>query len=325
MNPKFNRIETGVTVSQKSLDFAKDFLGDAAACLDEKIIRDSVSAGEAQALLDIAGLEKDHPLKRQVGYNSFEESFSVKNEKGLTLGTVVAARHLGIGLTMPESFDRYQAFRDARTLIREKMTEDAISSSLNRKLAESLAGATESRDTLLSKAYRAVSERTETYQEQLGVRAEQMMVGKLEAIAIDNPELGIVVAPANAFQDVGEKIDFLISTTSATRGIGVEEQEGLASDKHIGIQFTINASKESAKLNQIAQSKKRGVDVDDIMLVTIDMDLFQKAISEWEEKGKSVRGPWEYLPENIRRVSITELFKSVLTDEQIGLLLEKET
>ena len=147
-------------------------------------------------------------------------------------------------------------------------------------------------------------------------------MGVLESIAIDNPELGLTISPANAYQDVEEKIDFIIATKQTKRGVGVDSPDMMPTDKHIGIQFTTNLASKKHKQEQIDNAKKRGVDVDDILYVSIDMNILKTAIKQWSDDGKSIKGPWIKLPQEIRTTAIQELFKSILTNDQISEIIK---
>lgn len=300
-------------------DFTNEFLGEKHELLEKQVLDQAILEGKERAEGVIKELGKLHPLRREVSYDSFHESFTVKYEQGISLGTLIASRHLGINLTMNDVLDRYEGGRRAVSTMKQKLVEDHVSQSINKKLAEHLARETAQKDALLSKAYSKIAERSELTSEQLGVRAEQLVIGKMEAIAIDHPEFGLSVSPANAFQDVGEKIDFVLSTQTKKRGVGVEEGD-LSEEKHIGIQFTINTLKKEHKTAQINSSKKRGTEMDDILLVTIDMSLFEQAIKDWEQQKKPLCGPWNYLPENVQHQALNELLKSLLSDEQIKQL-----
>lgn len=303
--------------------FTEEFLGENHDTLDRETLNQAISHGKERAERAIKELAIPHPTRRMVTYDSFNETFTVKNERGISLGTLIASRHLGINVTMTEVLDRSEPGKHAVATIKQKLYEDHVSQSINKKLAEQLSRETAQKDALLSKAYAKIAERSELTSEQLGVRAEQLVIGKLEAIALDNPDFGLSVTPANAFQDVGEKIDFVLSTQTKKRGVGIEEGE-LSEEKHIGIQFTINSRKQEQKTQQINRSKERGTEMDDILLVTIDMSLFERAIKDWEEKKKPLCGPWNYLPEEVQHQALNELLKSLLTDEQIQQLLTSE-
>jgi hypothetical protein len=190
-------------------------------------------------------------------------------------------------------------------------------------LANILAKETEMQDALKSKAYTAIYERSGNKNEQLGVIAEKIMYGVAEMIAIDRPDLGIKVTPANAYEDVENKIDFIIETTQKRRGANIEAKDLETEHKSVGIQFTINTSKQDHKLEQIEKAKERGVYVDDIVYLDIESSVLRNALNKWEQSGKKVSGPWQYLPKETQKVAIKGLFHSVLTEDQEISLVNK--
>lgn len=298
------------------LAFAREFLSDAKDYLSDEeiaaIVRDRQPEYASKGSSESA---------RAVSYDKYKKSFSVGNET-VSMGTIVAARRMGVEVALPEELNSSGDGKKLRRILGEKMTEDAVAADLNKQLAAILANKTKDRDMMKSAAYEKIAERAGTQSEQLGIKAEEIVMGVLEGIAIDRPDLGLNILPANAYQDVEEKIDFIIATKQKRKKIGVEGADLAENEKHIGIQFTINASAAAHKQDQIQKAKARGVDVDDILYVQIDSGILARALSEWK-KTKSIKGPWNYLPKPVRERAIQELFKSILTEEQVRGLVEK--
>lgn len=173
---------------------------------------------------------------------------------------------------------------------------------------------------LKSKAYQAIADRStlESSSEQLGVIAESVMQGFAEMVAIDRPDLGISVAPANAYQDVAEKIDFIVTTKTKKRGAGIEVVDPLIEERHIGIQFTVNTSEKTRehKHDQIEKAKARGTDLDDIVYFAFDVHMIRSAMNTWEQKGKPLSGIWGELSPEAQQRALDGLFTNVLSPEQ---------
>lgn len=300
----------------KLLAFAREFLSDAKDYLPDEeitaIVRDRQPEYASRGWSESA---------RAVSYDKYKKSFSVGGET-VSMGTIIAARRMGMEVMLPEELNSSGDGKKLRRIMAEKTAEDAVAADLNKKLAAILAGATKDRDMLKSAAYEKIAERSGTVSEQLGVKAEEIVTGMLEAVAIDRPDLGLSILPANAYQDVEEKIDFIIATKQKRKKVGVDESDLPADEKHIGIQFTTNTSAAAHKQDQIDKAKTRGVDVDDILYVAIDSGILARALSGWK-KTKSIKGPWNYLPKAVRETAIAELFKSILTEEQVRGLVEK--
>jgi hypothetical protein len=70
------------------------------------------------------------------------------------------------------------------------------------------------------------------------------------------------------------------------------------------------------KMDQINKAKERGTDVDDIVYVDINDKLLKGAVSKWEKEGKTIAGPWGFLPNEIRKQTLARLFNGLLTVEQ---------
>ena len=318
MNPTFTpSIEQKKSTEKDPGDFVFEFLGDASEYLHEDALAKIVSDARLAQPEILTALKTQTEHSRTVSYNKFKKRFTVSGEEGLTIGAIVAARHMGIDVNLPDELDQSGDGKKLRKVLVQKISEDRIATNVNRELGTILAEKTKMRDVLKSEAYQKIADRAGIKSEQLGVQAEQIMMGALEAIAIDHSDLGLSITPGNAYQDVEEKIDFIISTKTKRRGVEVEKNETTFDEKHIGIQFTINSSKQEHKADQIKKAKARGVDVDDILYVAIDMKILAQAISDWKKVNKPVKGPWAYLPEQVRKTAITNFFDSILTTDQI--------
>ncbi|MDB4984152.1 MAG: hypothetical protein JWM20_331 [Patescibacteria group bacterium] len=323
MNPTFTPpIEKQKPLEKNPADFAYEFLGDAIEHLHEDQIAAIVERAKSSQSEILESIKTPSEHSRNVSYDKFKKRFSVAGEEGVTMGQIIAARHMGMDVTIPEEVDQSGDGKKLRRILAEKISQDRIANDANRELGTVLSEKAKMRDMMKSEAYRKIAERSGVESEQLGVKAEQIVMGALETIAIDRPDLGLSIASANAYQDVEEKIDFIISTKQKKRGIGIEKDEVSFDEKHIGIQFTINTSKREHKEDQIKKAKARGMDVDDILYVAIDMKILSLAISSWKKDGKSIKGPWSYLPESVRKAAIANLFDSVLTQDQVRGLVE---
>ncbi len=150
------------------------------------------------------------------------------------------------------------------------------------------------------------------------------MQGFAEMVAVDRPDLGISVAPANAYQDVAEKVDFIVTTKTKKRGAGIEVVDPLIEERHIGIQFTVNTSEKTRehKHDQIEKAKARGTDLDDIVYFAFDMKTLQQAINAWEQSGKPLSGVWNKLSKQAQVEAMRGLFETLLSDEQETSLLK---
>ena len=263
--------------------------------------------------------------KKVVTYDKFKKSFLVNGEL-VTAGQIIAARHLDHDIVLPKELDQSGLGKKLRKTYIQKITQDQVCIQLNHVLAKNLADVYQSKDLFKAKAYEKIAERstTESVQEQIGVIAESVMQGFAEMVAVDRPDLGISVAPANAYQDVAEKVDFIVTTKTKKRGAGIEVVDPLIEERHIGIQFTVNTSEKSRehKHDQIEKAKARGTDLDDIVYFSFDMKTLQQAINAWEQSGKPLSGVWNKLSKQAQIEAMRGLFETLLSDEQEASLIK---
>ena len=149
------------------------------------------------------------------------------------------------------------------------------------------------------KAYEALAEESHHDKEGFGHIAERIVTQFLTKKVIDE-QLPYTISKADVYQDVAQKIDFIIRRLDYRRGVGVEEQDlGIK-----GVQFTVNNSSrvQEHKKMQILRSKSKLVPadrIDDISLVTMDMKIIAKAYNAWL-KEKPPGGPDEFLEQDVK-------------------------
>lgn len=232
---------------------------------------------------------------------------------------------MGTNFVLDKDLEKFTKVSDVKNigkiknLLSENKIKNILFAKLNKELAKNLSEKNKRIDLLKAEAYEKISERSGIENKQAGVMAEQMIIGVLEGLSIDRSDLGFNVLEANAYQDVNNKIDFIIETKQVKRGVGVETGD-ILKGKSIGIQFTINSSKAEHKADQINKAKSRGLEVDDIIYVQLDSSVLREAVSKWEKSGKLISGPWKFLSPEIRIATLTNLFKDILSEEQIKSL-----
>ncbi len=316
-----NTFERQLNTSEQTKDqfmvsnLTNSFLGEQKDLFsNEKILEINKNSSEYREILSTSLVEKTDD-KLTVEYDRRNKCFIVNNEH-YTLGQIVAARRLGIDFHLPENLNESGDGKKLRKVLLEKITADRLYGELNKELAMQMSILTKKDDMLLSNAYNEIAMRSGGNNEQFGIRAEKIVLGFLEKISIDRPDLGIEVRESNAVEDVKNKIDFLVSSKHKIKGVGVNRNDFLFEEKTIGVQFTTNLSKKDHRVDQIANSKENGVWVDDIIYVEINPNILSNAINKWVSKGKKVSGPFEELPEDIKNQIILNLLQGMLTDEQ---------
>ncbi|HPS21507.1 MAG TPA: hypothetical protein PLO44_01745 [Candidatus Paceibacterota bacterium] len=320
------KLSTGLEKNEKILQTANNFLGEEKKYIDEKVFSQIISETE----IEKNKIEKEiseNKNEKEVSYDKYKKSFRIKDGNEVSMGEIISARRLGFEISLPEELEKFGDGKKIRKIMIEKKVNDFLFSNLNKNLARNLSEKIRQQDLLKAKAYEKIAERSGEKSEQLGVVAEQIIIGALESLAINRPDLGFDVLEANAYQDVNNKIDFIIDTKKKKRGVGVEsieasENNDIFQGKSIGIQFTINSSKAEHKAEQIVKAKERGLNIDDIIYVQIEQKILQEAVSKWQKEGKSISGPWKFLPPEIRIATLDNLFKDILSEEQIKSLIK---
>lgn len=295
------------------------FLGDMERALvgTDAILQATEEKHRAEQVADAQLLEGEENV---ISYNKYKKSFYIGNEQ-VTLGEVIASRHFGAKVAIEKGTVETFEGKRLRKMYTEKIGEDAYQNHTNKILAEKLTEETRKKDMLMSMAYQKIAERTGENNEQMGVLAETMMQGVMEMIAIDRPDLHLVAHGANAYQDVAEKIDFIIATKAKKRGVGVGSTQDVPEEKHFGIQFTINTNKEAHKKEQIEKAKTIS-DVDDILYVDLDAGTFKKAVEDWKKEGKDIRGPWKHLPKETKAKVLQALLHTVISEEECASVVK---
>lgn len=178
----------------------------------------------------------------------------------------------------------------------------------------------------LRETYGRVKYEGESAKERSGFIAEQLVQNILERAVLD---LGMEfkVEPADAYQDVTQKVDFVLRRTSrGDRGVGVESDE--SSPNVIGIQFTINPTEKARrrKREQIKKSKQRLEPedrIEDILLVQMPMDEVQKIYRQWKDEGEQPGGPEQLLDKKQTEFILRGILDGFLEQSEIDSLIER--
>lgn len=157
-------------------------------------------------------------------------------------------------------------------------------------------------------AYEAIRARRKSGEMPYGIVAERMTAQFVRKKIIDEDQ-PYKYANADVFQDVQQKIDFIIRRADRGRGVRVEEGGDEIGAK--GVQLTLQRDPTvlRRKQAQIERSKERLVEqdrIDDIALVTMDMRMIGRAYEEWK-KTKPPGGPDKFLPAEMRERLFSEL------------------
>jgi len=170
-------------------------------------------------------------------------------------------------------------------------------------------------DTLKQNAYGEIEKRLGQENTQEGIVAEKMVKNFLKKLSIDT-DVDFEIVDADVYQDVEQKIDFVIHRKSAqkNRGAKIRESEHAAD---IGIQFTTALGKVEQKERQIEKSKRNlDKNIDDIVLVTLPSYQASRLYKDWL-KDKKPGGPDKQWSTEIKETLFRGIMDKVLSQEEI--------
>lgn len=254
-----------------------------------------------------------HPeIRKDVPIISFREGsgFVVTDQTGvsqsITLGEIMTDYEWGLEYTFDSSVNihdiRKYYFSKLKAGLSDKLDEQIIISEL----------AYEDGDDLKKVAYRSIQD-TETDTEKQGVIAERMVKSFLKRLSIDT-DADFEILDASVYQDVEQKIDFIIHRKSKPHERGVHVTESSRVD--VGIQFTTAFSKTDKKERQIRRSKRNLEEVDDLVLVAIPAYDASVLYRKWKEH-KTSGGPHKRWGKTIQETIFRGVMDKVLTKEEI--------
>lgn len=232
----------------------------------------------------------------------------------LTEGQIDSAKEWGTFWQFDDSIDKHTQQKvmssQIRDMIAKKYDTQLITFGEHSKL----------NDHRKQDTYTRISERSEQLDGMSdGILAEKMMVSLLTKAQKDY-HLPFVLHKVDIYEDVENKIDFIVSLETHDRGVRVAEE---GSD--VGIQFTLNDNKTELKQDQIDKSKIRGdAEIDDIILVTMPFVKIRDAFNKWryDENGNRInekkldpRGPDHLMSEDEQ----VEIFKTLFNSLPIGI------
>lgn len=173
--------------------------------------------------------------------------------------------------------------------------------------------------------YEALGETLEKSAEELplGFKAEIMVRNFLQKLQQEH-DLPFELVPADAYQDVEQKMDFVLHVKADALGVAVESQEEA---QDIGIQLTTNPEKIAHKERQIERSSNimryQGGDITKIALVVLSNNLTRNLVREWEEAGRPAGGPDQFMKKHNARQLFMELCGKILPKETVDQLWQE--
>lgn len=176
---------------------------------------------------------------------------------------------------------------------------------------------------LLRDAYKRseVDRALPTQEQHFGIAAEEIVLTYITRCIIDH-DLPFTIKKGNAYQDITDKIDFIIHRKSEhVREVGVEAV------KDRGVQFTVSKRDdlEKRKMSQLEKARERDQEVGrkiDRRLVKVSIGYVQDLLQPWQES-KHPNGPSEFIEPEVTQRLFRELLEEMFSEEEIKEMWER--
>lgn len=152
----------------------------------------------------------------------------------------------------------------------------------------------------------------------LGKVAERTVRSFLTKLGLEN-QFDFSVVQADAYQDVVQKMDFILLRKERGRGVRVEGSK----EERLGMQVTISESPTvlGVKRDMISKAKRRLRPEDrikDILLIQLNLkSVIRPAYDEWIAKKKPTGGPDAFLDEKTRKKMFVGVLQGMYKREEI--------
>ncbi len=167
----------------------------------------------------------------------------------------------------------------------------------------------------IKKAYENWLISKESKAENWGLIAEKMVKNFLQKLTYDF-DVDFMIEEADIFQDITQKVDFIIRRKFRRRGVNVQ-----IGAENLGVQFTIDSRAVERKQHQIEKSKKYQRDekvFTDIVLVTLPLKSMKKVYNLWKENSMPPGGPDKIWSMETKEEIFRAILKDIFTPEEIG-------
>ncbi|MFA4954276.1 MAG: hypothetical protein WC641_03115 [Patescibacteria group bacterium] len=164
----------------------------------------------------------------------------------------------------------------------------------------------------------AYERRGSDYEMPGGICAEKMVSNFLRKLIYDQAA-DFKIMEGDAYQDVDQKLDFIIQARLRYRGVKAEEDA-----KAVGIQFTISSSPKKIKYkeHQVARAKGRleaEDKIQDIVLVVLPLDDVRGMVDRWKNNQRP-GGPDEMWRPEIKQRILEGLLGGILPKKELERL-----
>lgn len=299
--------DTEIGVQQELFDIQKqkqavmERLKDRLACLDDP---ECPEAADPQA--------------RRAEYDATRGVFSCPDDNGemrqATYGDILTDGEWGLTYAL----DRKTVPRLMAKRYHLETAKRELRSLLDRQIIKSEVGGTTAGERV-KEAYLRTEQETASGEvdRKTGFMAEKMVRGLLKKISLDT-DGPYAIEEADIYQDVTQKIDFIVHRKERDRGVKVEAGD---QTEDIGIQFTINPEARFKKMRQIERARqfmKRDRVVDDIALVVMPMRNIRELHDAWVAKGRPPGGPDKMMDSRQKNAVFSSLVSNILPPEKIA-------
>ena len=152
---------------------------------------------------------------------------------------------------------------------------------------------------------------------QSGFISETVVKNFLKQLTIDK-DLPFIIKEADVFQDVEQKMDFIIHKKEEMQGVRVQTKDNISD---VAIQFTVNEAVVEKKKRQIERAEKalklNREEITDIALVVFPLTMANQLKKDWERQGQPAGGPGKFLSPEVEKKLFFELLKDIFNEEEI--------
>ncbi len=236
-------------------------------------------------------------------------------EQAATLGDLITDMdwgvYYGLDKSVPRGVAKKYLVERAKKDLRELLDLQIIKSEANSAVVHEF-----KRET-----YKIVEEERASgvVERRVGFISEAIVKDFLKKLSIDNKDLPFEIHEADVFQDVEQKIDFIIHLKEGSRGVGVEES---AEAKDVGVQFSIAPEFRAKKQEQVNRSieklRANREHIRDIALVIFPLAAAEVFKGRWIRHGRPAGGPEKFLYKDMAEKLFTELLKDIVAKEEIS-------
>lgn len=257
--------------------------------------------------------------ERSAEFDAEQNGFKYLDDNGqeqvATLGDMITDMDWGVYYSLdanaPRAMVKQYLVERAKQELRELLDSQIIKSEANSSSVHEF-----KRET-----YKIVEEERASgvAERRVGFMSEAIVKDFLKKLSIDNKDLPFEIHEADVFQDVEQKIDFIIHRKEGSRGVGVEES---VDAKDVGIQFSIAPEFRAKKQEQVNRSIERlranREHIRDIALVIFPLAIAEVFKGRWIRHGRPAGGPEKFLYKDMAEKLFTELLKDIISGEEIA-------